>query len=840
MSYHRPPTKPPAKPQAKKKTKKKRTNRKKVLILLLVAAAVAIIIALAGYVVILFNGQKLLIANENKFVMDQASTIYDVDGKEVMKLDVAEGNRILAEYEEFPKQLVDAFVATEDKRFWDHSGVDPWSLGRALVKDIIARKAVEGGSTITQQLAKNMFLNADKTFFRKGTEMSMAMALENKFDKKEIITMYLNRIFFGNGSWGVKTAAKTYFGVDKLEDLEIWQMATLAAMPKAPSRYNPLKNPDLSLQRRQVVLQLMYGDGYITKEEMDAAYTVPYDSSKSTKSSSGDTAYDTFKDYVIQEASDQYDIEEDMLSRGGYNIYTTLHTDAQKTMAEIYKNDKYFQEDMNGEKMQSSMVIIDNDTGGIVAMTGGRDYASKMTFNRATNKERSPGSTIKPLIVYGPALESGKYNAYSKLNDTLTDFNGYKPRNVGNKYEGEITLGYALKKSKNVPAVALLKEITVPEGKKFASKLGIEFDKTDNNLALALGGMARGVSPLQMAQAYSAFPNNGVLREAHAVVKIVDYDGKEVYTYKDKSKQVMKAQTAWDMTQMLKTVVQEGGTGTKAAMNRPVAGKTGSTQVPISGLEKYNKDLWFAGYTAQWTAAVWMGFDKTDKDHYITMSSGSAAAIFKAVMEKALAEYKIKDFTKPDGVQEPEKTPDAINDLTLTHIPETTRVVLKWTSLDSKDSYRIYRKEAADADFAVLQEIGAVSEYEDSTPLPGGTYEYYVVPFDPATAKEKTASNTVEIAIPLDAGETPSPSPENTPEATPTDTGEGVPGGTDNPEATPTNGENGATPTLTPPPGQEGEVTPTPSATPPPSATDTPSPPAPTPELTDNQNQNAN
>ncbi|MCL6460070.1 MAG: transglycosylase domain-containing protein, partial [Gorillibacterium sp.] len=615
----------------------------------------------------------------------------------------------------------------------------------------------------------------------------------------------------------VKTAAKTYFGVEELKDLTLWQMATLAAMPKAPSTYNPIKSPEKSLQRRQVVLQLMYSEGYITKEQMDEAYTVEYDISMSSKSSSNtDSTYDTFKDYVVQEAYDKYQIEEDKLSRGGYKIYTTVDAGAQQIMADTYKNDDYFQEDMNGEQMQSSMVIVDNATGGLVALIGGRDYASKMTFNRATNKERSPGSTIKPLVVYGPALETGEYNAYSKLNDSLTDFNGYKPRNVGDNYQGEVTLGYAVKKSKNVPAVSLLNEITVKTGKQFASNLGIEFDKTDNNLAIALGGMAHGVSPLQMARAYSAFPNNGVLRESHAIVKIVDYDGKEVYTYKGKSKQVMKAQTAWDMTQILKGVIQKDGTGVKAMMNRPVAGKTGSTQVPIDGLEKYNKDLWFAGYTSQWTAAVWMGFDKTDKDHYITMSSGGAAVIFKAVMEKALAEYQVKDFTRPDGVKETQAPSSEITDLTLTYIPETTRVGLKWTPINPEDSYRVLRKEALEADFTPLQEIGNVKEFEDQTVLPGGTYQYYVIPFDPKTSKEGSPSNTVNVVIPPDAGElSPSPSetPLESPTATPTDEGQVNPSESINPDQSPTDGNPEVTPTPSPTEGGSIEPSSTPSPT---------------------------
>ncbi|MEO3944540.1 PBP1A family penicillin-binding protein [Gorillibacterium sp. CAU 1737] len=809
-------------PQKKPVRKKKKMNKKKVFLLLLIAAALAIVIALAGYVFILYSGQKALKENENKFVMSQASIIYDVDKNEIAKLYDAEGNREIAKYEEFPDMLIDAFVATEDKRFWDHSGVDPQSILRAIAKDIVQRRAAEGGSTITQQLAKNMFLNADKTFFRKATEMSMAMALEERFDKKEIMEMYLNRIFFGNSSWGVKTAAKTYFGVTDLKKLELWQVATLAAMPKAPSYYNPIKNPEKSLERRQVVLTLMYNQGYITKEQMDEAWDVEYVRPAKSTGTASTSIFDSFKDYVVQEAADQYGIDEDKLARGGYKIYTTLNRNAQKVMDTAYKNNDLFQEDMNGERMQSSMVILDNATGGIVAMIGGRDYEYKMTFNRAANMARSPGSSIKPLLVYAPALESGAYTRYSQLNDTRTDFNGYSPRNADGKYEGKVSLEYAVKRSKNVPAVSVLQDIGVKTGKAFAEKLGLTFDKTDNNLALALGGMAHGVSPLQMAQAYSAFPNNGILHEAHAIVEITNVDGNTAAEFKTKAKQVMSAETAWTMTEILQTVVQSGGTGTKAAMNRPVAGKTGSTQMTIAGLEKYNTDLWFAGYTPEWTAAVWMGFDNTNKSHYITMGSGSAAAIFKAVMQEALSGYPVKSFARPDGVKDAASPPTGVTDLSAAYDSETKQVKLAWKAPQNaaKLTFRIYRKESAEEAASLLQELTGVSEFADMTIVPGGKYSYYVTTYDPGQDQEGTASNTALIEIPMEAvTPTPSETPLETPTVSPS--GEETPNG----EETPTPSESGGDwlePGTEPTPTPSASVSPSPGGQEGPGATATP------------------
>ncbi|WJH34093.1 transglycosylase domain-containing protein [Paenibacillus sp. CC-CFT747] len=436
--------------------KKKPFSWSKLLSWSLVAAALAIICGLAGYIFIIFNGQKELKANMDKLNMPQASTIYDVNKNEVTKLGV---NRQVVE--NIPEKVTNAFVATEDRRFWEHSGVDFWSIGRALVKDVVARSAVEGGSTITQQLAKNMFLNADKTLFRKGTEMSIAMALEGQFTKQQILEMYLNQINFGKGALGIQAAAKRYFGVDKLDNLETWQIATLAGIPKAPSNYNPIDNPERSKDRRAVVLQLMADQGYITQAEKEQAAKVEYDANKAVKAGSTNK-FLTYTDYVLKEASETYQIEESVLRSGGYKIYTTLNPTAQQNMEDTYNNDKFFQKDMNGLPMQSSMVIVDNKDGGIVAMIGGRDYESKGR-NRALDP-RSPGSAMKPLVVYAPAIESGEYGPNSMLKDEPINIGGYAPKDLG-AYRGQVDMTTAIQKSINVPAVWLLNEIGLKRGR---------------------------------------------------------------------------------------------------------------------------------------------------------------------------------------------------------------------------------------------------------------------------------------------------------------------------------------------------------------------------------------
>ncbi|MEK3917157.1 transglycosylase domain-containing protein [Paenibacillus sp. FSL H7-0331] len=765
-----------AKPPAKKtpaKKKKKKFSFGKALMFAFVTAVLGIICALGVYIFIIINGNKILDANIDKLDMDEASHLFDVNGTEVAVLHGEHDNREIVKPEEIPTKLQQAFIATEDRRFEQHTGIDFLGIGRALVKDVVARSAVEGGSTITQQVAKNMFLNNNKTFFRKATEMSIAVALEDRKTKDEILALYVNRIFFGNRVFGVKAAAKKYFNVSELKDLKIWQMATLAAIPKAPSVYNPIANPDKSKERRAVVLKLMQDQGYITEAERAEAAAVDYEAPPAT----GNKDYLTFIDYAINEAEKVYGIPEAELLSNGYKIYTTMDSNAQKIMEQTFANDKFFQKNGPEQKMQGAMAIINHKDGGVVGIIGGRDYV-QTGLDRAVVPQQ-PGSSIKPLLIYAPALESGKYNPYSMLEDKEANYNGYAPRNYDGVYRGQVDMFEAVRKSINAPAVWLFNEIGVKTGMDFASKLGIPFEpQKDRNLAIALGGMTKGASPLQMAAAYGAIANNGYLNTTHSIIKIVDDQGALVKEFKqERVTPAMSAKTAYYMTLLMQSVVEPGGTGTAAKFERPVSGKTGSTQTVIKGLEKYNRDLWFTGFTPEWSAAVWIGFDKSDAKHYVTMSSGSAAVIFKEVMQKALANRPMTKFVKPDGVPDlvkPELPPPVkdMGELKAEYVKSNggPSVVLSWPSLGDNVTYRLLRKTDKDKEFSSEPMLTTTQiEVKDITVKSGETYQYSVVAYDPKTEKTGTQSPSVTVVIPADGalppGQVPGQGPGTTPGA---------------------------------------------------------------------------
>ncbi|WP_338551527.1 PBP1A family penicillin-binding protein [Paenibacillus sp. KS-LC4] len=733
-------------PEKKTKPKKKRRMSGKTwFFLLFFTVVIAIVCGIIGYSLIILNGERMLKERADMMVMGEASIVYDANGDEISRLSTAGENREIAEYDEIPKEMMNALVATEDQRFYEHSGIDFFAIGRALVKDVIARSAVEGGSTITQQLAKNMFLSSDKTLFRKATEASIAVALENNKTKEEILTLYLNRIYFGKGVYGVKGAAKYYFN-SELKDLKLWQMATLAGMPKAPSRYNPVNDPEGSKVRRGVVLQLMYDQGYITKDEMDEAKAVDYVTPPSVEQSK-DEPYKAFVDYAVEEALRVMpDMTETDLRIGGYRIYTTLNPTAQTVVEKEFADDSNFEESVDDKKVQGAMVIIDHRDGAIQAIAGGRDYERK-GLNRV-ELPRQPGSAFKPITSYGPALETGQYFPWTVLKNDKTCFGNYCPKD--SRGATPITMQDAVKHSRNLPAVWTLNEIGVSNGVKFATKLGFKLSDQDRNLAIALGGLTEGVTPLQMATAYSAFANNGQTVDSHTIREITTSSNTAVYTYKAPSaEQVMNPDSAWYMTEMLQTVVQSGGTGTGAAIDRPVAGKTGTTQHGIPGFNSSaNRDAWFVGYTPEWTAAVWMGYDRTDEQHVLKKSSAQSAAMFSKVMKQAMADIPKSSFKKPEGVKEPVKDVGAVTNFNAVFVPEQMKVALSWQGAASSSiSYKVYRKAMDQADFSLFVDSAGTS-VDDMSVAPGMTYDYYVVAIDAENNLTSKQSETITVQIP--------------------------------------------------------------------------------------------
>lgn len=574
--------------------------------------------------------------------------IYDGTGQQVAVL-YGEKNRLPVELNQISPLLVRAFLDTEDRRFYEHSGVDLRAIARAVTVNARAGSAVEGGSTITQQLVKNSLLSSEKTLHRKIAEALLALDLERKLSKDEILQLYLNRIYFGHGAYGVESAARIYFG-KSAQNLSLAEATMLAGIPKNPRKYSPYYNPNEARVRQNVVLDKMVEAGDITVAQATEArgQELPY---QGLTPSTYQFPY--FIDAVLDEAVDQRGIREDQLYRGGLHIYTTLDPKIQAGAQRVLANQKNFPRSPADQQVQSGVAVVDYRTGYVKALVGGRNYEARRGFNRATQLLRQPGSTFKPIAVYGPALEK-KYPPTTVLEDAPVSFGNYTPKNSGGGFGGWMQMKDALRHSVNVYAVKLLDLIGVESGVQFARKLGFKLEKEDQGLALALGGLSKGVAPLDMARGFGAFANQGVLVPPATIIKITDHEGKVLYENKSAGRRVMTQQTASLMTDMLRGVVNSG-TGTRARLGRrPVAGKTGTTQLPdtreFNGLGG-NKDAWFVGYTPELVAAVWLGYDHTDRKHYLRGIYGGTypAQIWREVMKEALQELPVHQFPKYQG-----------------------------------------------------------------------------------------------------------------------------------------------------------------------------------------------
>ncbi|MGC4375462.1 penicillin-binding protein 1A [Fictibacillus sp. Mic-4] len=578
--------------------------------------------------------------------------IYDKNGQLASKMI---GRSEGVTFDNIPKSMIHAIVATEDRDFYKHHGIDYTGIMRAMVRNAMAGRVVQGGSTITQQLAKNVFLTNDRTFSRKFKEIFYTKKIERTYSKDKILELYLNSVYFGNGAWGIKSAANTYFGKD-VKDLTISESAMLAGLVKAPSYYSPISHYKQAIERRNVVLSLMKEQGYLTQTEYNQAKAEKIALHKKTPGKNVEN-YPYYVDYVIQEAEKRYGISKEEILSGKYTIYTSLDPKLQKAMENVYENRSMFPGSTSNEMVQSGGVFINPKTGGISALVGGRGTHTFLGFNRATQLKRQPGSTIKPLSVYTPALEDG-YGPYSTLQDKPVDFNGYKPKNADLSYRGEVTMYQAVAKSLNVPAVWLLNKIGLDKGYEKVKEFGIPVTEKDRNLSLALGGLYEGTSPLKMAQAYSAFANNGKMEEAHAIVAIKDRDGKIIEKWEKNETKVMKPKTAQLMTYLLQGVIKEG-TGVNANIpGMDIAGKTGSTQVE-NGDIRGTKDHWFVGYTPNIVGAFWLGYDNPDKkQNYLTSSSTQTLPpLFKEILREANVPENTSDFKLPLAEKELKKHP---------------------------------------------------------------------------------------------------------------------------------------------------------------------------------------
>lgn len=456
------------------------------------------------------------------------------------------------------------------------------------------------GSTITQQLAKNTLLTQKQTYLRKAQELFLAIQLTKVYAKSDILAMYLNNAYFGNGVWGVEDASEKYFGKHASE-LDASEGATIAAMLRSPSYYNPIDNMQHAVERRNLILGLMVDNDKLTQAEANSAKSETL-TLKDNYTDGNANKYPYFFDAVIEEAQKDGISQDDIMNKG-YKVYTTLDTTYQSEMQSTFDNDANFPANASdGTKAQASSIAVDPNNGGVLAVVGGRGEHVFLGYNYATQLQRSPGSTIKPLMVYTPALEHG-YDYDSTVQDKKQSYgaNNYTPTNATGTYTGSLPMYMALANSVNTSAVWLLNKIGVQTGVKSLARFGIELKKKDQNLAAALGGVTTGFSPLIMARAYSAFANGGYLPQTHFIRKIVDATGKTVVDNTENTKKrIIKASVAKTMTSMMLGTFKYG-TGVSAAPDGyTVAGKTGSTEVP-SSWGYGTRDQWVVGYTLIWS-----------------------------------------------------------------------------------------------------------------------------------------------------------------------------------------------------------------------------------------------
>lgn len=638
---------------------------------------------------------------DETLIPDAASQFYDINGNAIYTT-LSEERRIPVTINDIPKHVQQAFIAIEDNRFYEHGGIDYRGTARALVSTLSGSE-VQGGSTITQQLAKNAFLTQERSIIRKIKEAFIAKELEHKYTKDEILTMYLNQIYFGQGAYGIESASMYYFG-KHVKQLDVAEAATLAAIPKSPNYFNPFENPQESKKRQELVIDQMIKYGLISAEDGAAAKAEKLSFNTYHKKSTDPRSY--FFDMITQKVIEE--VGADALYKGGLKIYTTLDSDMQRAAERAMKHlPTYYTDGKKITQPQMALVAIDPTTGYVKAMIGGRGDDK---FNRATLAVRQPGSAFKPFV-YLTAMQNG-YTPASVIEDKVEEFSpGWKPQNSDRKEHGKVSLRSALTRSLNVPTVKLAQEVGVDKIIANAEKMGISTmvesgAYSDANLAMALGGLSKGVNPLEMAAAYGVLATNGMYCKPIALLKIVDREGKVLYeAKKSEAKRVMDAEAAYLTTNMMQDVFVSG-TASGMGIGRQAAGKTGTTDTYI--------DAWFVGYTPNLSTAVWVGDDNNKPMNYM-YGSGAPLSIWHDFMVNALASAPAASFVNP-GVTVP---------------PEP---VIKQDPKDGKD-----KKKDKDKDKNKGKDSAVIEEEEDETQEPSVDSE----PVKPARRSMKDRVNQV-------------------------------------------------------------------------------------------------
>lgn len=743
-----------------KKPKKKGSFFKKFLIGCLLLGIVGLVAGVSAFFVMVKDAPKL---DKSKLVNPLSTKFLDKNGNFFYEYGAEKRTHVT--YDQIPKVVENAFLATEDSRFYDHNGIDFKRTTKAVMENVTGGFGSQGGSTITQQVVKNYFLTMEKTAKRKVQEWYLSYKLEQQYSKHEILEMYLNKINLGNRSYGIATAAQKYYQKD-LKDLQLHEAAMLAGLPQGPNIYDPTKpeNVERATNRRNIVLTLMNRHGYITKEEMNNAIKIPVTEGLK-KSELTEMKFQAFLDAVVKEVEKEYpDVN---IGSDGLTIHTTLDQGAQEYAEQImdgnlikYPNDQF----------QGSFVFMDTQSGEVRAIGAGRKE-SKSTFkghNMAIDLKRQVGSTMKPIFDYGPAIENLQWSTYHQLNDSeYTYSNGKKIRNATNSYKGDVSLREALKKSLNIPALKTAQAVGLPKSQAFAEGLGMTFKDGKTYESTAIG--SNDSSPLQLAGAYAAFGNDGNYNKPHFVKEVIFPDGKKK-SFKPKEQRAMQDYTAYMITDVLRDVVKpgSGGTGPTAYVSGvDVAGKTGTQNFDEDVLKKYgipadaNRDSWFAGYTPQYTMAVWTGYEKDGPENYIgDRSTRIAQQMFQVMMSKFATDKS--RFERPSSVQEingelyvkgakkdaiKQIKVDAPSGLNVTFDGAST-VTLNWSGPTEVDAYAASYK-ATDGSSGSLSISGTTASLGGIKP--GVTYSFSVV------AKKGTGTSPAISASFTAPGGTPDP-----------------------------------------------------------------------------------
>ncbi len=616
---------------------------------------------LLGGGVFLYFVSKAPALSESKLVATTSSKIYD--NKNELIADLGSERRVNTQANEIPTDLVKAIVSIEDHRFFDHRGVDTIRIMGAALRNLQGGGGLQGASTLTQQLIKLTYFStstADQTLSRKAQEAWLAVQLEQKATKQEILTYYINKVYMSNGNYGMQTAAQNYYGKD-LKDLSLPQLALLAGMPQAPNQYDPYSHPEAALERRNLVLSEMKGQKYISAEEYEKAINTPVtDGLQSLKSGN---SYPAYMDNYLKEVIDQVERETGYnLLTTGMDVYTNVDQEAQKRLWDIYNSEQYVS--YPDDDLQVASTVVDVSNGKVIAQLGARHQASNVSFgtNQAVETNRDWGSTMKPITDYAPALEFDIYDSTATIvRDIPYNYPGTNTPvyNWDRGYFGNITLQYALQQSRNVPAVETLNKVGLNRAKTFLNGLGIDYPDMHYSNAISSNttesNKQYGASSEKMAVAYAAFANGGIYHKPMYINKVVFSDGSSK-EFSDPGTRAMKETTAYMMTEMMKTVLYYGnGTGAYISW-LPQAGKTGTSNYTDAEIENHIKtdqyvapDEMFAGYTRKYSMAVWTGYTNR-----LTPVIGNgftvASAVYRSMMTYLSEDDHPGDWTMPEGL----------------------------------------------------------------------------------------------------------------------------------------------------------------------------------------------